>query len=381
MQLIQTGAELAALAGRLRSEPLLAVDTEAASFHRYLDRVYLLQISSRQETAVVDPLTTGGLEPIGELLADPAIEIVFHDADYDLRLLNREYGYTAQHLFDTRIAAQLLNEPGVGLAALLEKHLGVRLDKRFQRADWSARPLSPEMLAYAASDTHYLPQLRDVLRQQLEERGRLAWAQEEFALLEDIRATPADQIEPGWLRLKGAKALRGRELAILRELWEWREAAARRADRATFRILNNEPMLAMAKSPPADLAALKGIPGVSSDQAERRGRELLAAVRRGVELPESELPRLTRPPRRVPDLAYEERLERLKAARNRLAQEHDLAPGVVCPNGTLEAIARLDPKSSPDLGQVTELRRWQLREFGDELLKAVRGAPAEGAGR
>ena len=380
MRLIRTGAELAALAGRLRSEPLLAVDTEAASFHRYLDRVYLLQISSREETAVVDPLATDGLGPIGALLADPAIEIVFHDADYDLRLLNREYGYTAKNLFDTRIAAQLLNEPGVGLAALLEKYLDVRLDKRYQRADWSARPLSPEMLEYAASDTRYLPQLRDILRQRLEEGRRLDWGQEEFALLEDIRPTPTDQAEPGWLRLKGAKALRGRELAILRELWEWREGAARRADRATFRILNNEPMLAMAKSAPTELAALKAIPGVSSDQAERRGRDLLAAIRRGLELPESDLPRLTRPPRRAPDLAYEERLERLKAARNRLAQEYDLAPGVVCPNGTLEAIARLDPKTAADLGGVTELRRWQLREFGEELLQALRGPPAQDGG-
>jgi ribonuclease D len=370
VKLIETEAELAELAGRLRPEPLLAVDTEAASFHRYLDRVYLLQISSRGETAVVDPLATGGLGPIGELLADPAIEIIFHDADYDLRLLHREYGFTAQNLFDTRIAAQLLNEPGIGLAALLEKYLGVKLDKRFQRADWSGRPLSPEMLAYAASDTHYLPQLRDILRDRLTERGRLGWAQEEFALLEDIRPAAADQAEPGWLRLKGAKALRGRELAILREIWEWRDETARRADKATFRILNNEPMLAMAKNPPTEVAALKTIPGVSSDQAERRGRDLLAAVKRGLELPEGDLPRLTRTPRRAPDLAYEARLERLKVARNLLAMKYDLPSGVVCPNGTLEAIARVDPKTPEELAAVGELRRWQLREFGGELLAA-----------
>jgi ribonuclease D len=370
---IETEAALAELAGRLRKEPLLAVDTEAASFHRYLDRVYLLQISSRGETVVVDPLATGGLAPIGELLADPGIEIVFHDADYDLRLLNREYGFTAQTLFDTRIASQLLNEPGIGLAALLEKYIGIKLDKRYQRADWSARPLSPEMLAYAAADTHYLLQLRDILRDRLAERGRLGWAQEEFALLEDIRGGASDNAEPGWIRLKGAKALKGRELAILREIWEWREEAARRADRATFRILNNEPMLAMAKNPPTDMAALKAIPGVSSDQAERRGRDLLAAVKRGLELPDSELPRTTRTPRRAPDLAYEARLERLKAARNLLATRYDLPPGVVCPNGTLEAIARVDPKTPQELAGVAELRRWQLREFGGELLAAAAG--------
>jgi ribonuclease D len=369
---IATEGELAALADRLRAEPLLAVDTEAASFHRYLDRVYLLQISSREETAVVDPLATGGLGPIGQLLDDPAIEIIFHDADYDLRLLHREYGFTAQNLFDTRIAAQLLTEPGIGLAALLEKYFGVRLDKRFQRADWSARPLSPEMLAYAAADTRHLAQLRDILRDSLSQRGRLGWAQEEFALLEDIRPAAADQAEPGWLRLKGAKALRGRELAILREIWEWREGMARRADRATFRILNNEPMLAMARNPPADVAELKAIPGVSSDLAERRGRDLLAAVKRGVELPDGDLPpRFARPTRRAPDPALEARLERLKAARNLLAKEYDLPPGVVCPNGTLEAIARADPKSAEELAAVPELRRWQVREFGGQLLVAA----------
>jgi ribonuclease D len=377
VKLIQTEAELAELGDRLRPEPLLAVDTEAASFHRYLDRVYLLQISSRGETAVVDPLATGGLGPIGELLVDPAIEIIFHDADYDLRLLHREYGFTAQNLFDTRIAAQLLNEPGIGLAALLEKYLGVKLDKRFQRADWSARPLSPEMLSYAASDTRHLPQLRDILRDRLIERGRFGWAQEEFALLEDTRPAAADQAEPGWLRLKGAKALRGRELAILREIWEWREGIARRADKATFRILNNEPMLAMAKNPPTEVAALKAIPGVSSDQAERRGRDLLAAVKRGLELPEGDLPRLTRVPRRAPDLAYEVRLERLKAARNLLALKYDLPPGVVCPNGTLEAIGRVDLKTPEQLAAVPELRRWQLREFGGELLAAATGQSAQ----
>jgi ribonuclease D len=372
VQLIESAADLAALVDRLRGEPLVAVDTEAASFHRYLDRVYLLQLSSRRETAVVDPLATGTLDPVGQLLADPAIEIVFHDADYDLRLLDREYGYHADRLFDTRVAAQLLNEPGIGLAALLEKYLGVRLDKRYQRADWSARPLSSDMLAYAASDTRYLPELRDILAGQLEARGRIGWAREEFALLTGIRAADPNGVEPGWLRLKGAKALRGRELAVLREVWEWREGVAKRLDRATFRILNNEPMLAIAKAPPGDLAALKTIPGISGDQAERRGREILAAVRRGLELPEDAIPRIARTPRRAPDLAFEARLERLKARRNVLAEELALAPGVLCPNGTLEAIARADPDSVERLEAVPELRRWQAKTIGPALFDALR---------
>jgi len=375
-RLIQSQAELESLFQRFKGEPLLAVDTEAASFHRFHDRIYLLQLSSRRETAVVDPLAVVSLAPLADVLADPGIEIVFHDADYDLRLLNLEHGFKAYNLFDTRIAAQLLNEPGVGLAALLEKYLGVHLDKRFQRADWSARPLAPEMLEYAAADTRHLPELRDVLRDRLQQQGRLEWAEEEFALATEVQWSPPHAEEPGYLRLKGAKALTARSLAVLRELYEWRDQLARRTDRAPFRILNNEPMFLMAKSPPADMAELKLIRGIGAEQAERRGREILAAVQRGVLVPDAELPRVERPPRRATDPAYEARLERLKAARNLLAIQYDLASGVLCPNGTLEAIARVNPTTTEHLAQVPELRRWQLREIGGRLLTALQRSAA-----
>lgn len=371
IRLIQNQAELDRLFERLRGEPLLAVDTEAASFHRYRDRIYLLQLSSRRETAVVDPLAVTSLAPLATMLTDPKVEIVFHDADYDLRLLDLEHGYRADNLFDTRIAAQLLNEPGVGLAALLEKYLDIRLDKRYQRADWSARPLSPEMLEYAAADTRYLPVLRDLLRDQLQAKGRFEWAEEEFALLTGVRWAVPPNDEPGYLRMKGAKALSGRALALLRELFQWREETARRSDKAAFRILNNEPMLAMAQMPPTNMAALKAVRGLGQDQAERRGREILAAVQRGLDIPESELPKVERPRRRQHDPAYEARLERLKVERNLLATHYDLAPGVLCPNGTLEAIARLNPTAVEQMTEIPELRRWQLREIGGSLLAAL----------
>jgi ribonuclease D len=372
IRLIQTRPELERLFERLSQESIVAVDTEAASFHRYRDRVYLLQLSSRRETVVIDPLPLDSLAPLGELLADPRVEIVFHDADYDLRLLGQQYGFRGVNLFDTRIAAQLLNEPGVGLAALLAKYFGVQLDKRFQRADWSARPLSQEMLAYAAADTRHLPDLRDLLHQQLNQRGRLEWALEEFELLSSApRSVPTGDDEPGFLRIKGARMLRGRELAVLRELYQWREELARRSDRAAFRILNNEPMLLMAKSPPTDLAALRAVRGVGPDLVERRGREILAAIQRGLALPERDLPRIDPPVRRPADPAYEARLVRLKSARNQLAVVLDLAPGVLCPNGTLEAIARAQPGSLEEMARLPELRRWQVRELGPELLKAI----------
>jgi ribonuclease D len=371
VRLVQSQTELERLFERLRREPLLAVDTEAASFHRFRDRVYLLQLSSRTETAIVDPLEVANLDVFGEVLADPAVEIVFHDADYDLRLLGQEYGFRGTHLFDTRIAAQLLNEPGVGLAALLEKYLGVHLDKRYQRADWSSRPLTPEMLEYAAADTRHLPSLRDILRSRLRERGRLDWAEEEFTVLSAAPRVQSEPEEPGYLRLKGAKALKGRSLAILRELYQWREDEARRTDKAAFRILNNEPMLLLAKSPPHELKDLKAVRGISPDQAERRGRDILAAVQRALTIPEQELPRLERPRRPPPDPAFDARLDRLKGVRNSLAASYDLPPGVLCPNGVLEAIARVNPRSLAEMQVIRELRKWQIREIGNTLLAAL----------
>lgn len=369
--LIASQAEFDRWMATIAQAPLLAVDTEAASFHRYRDRVYLLQLSTREATVVVDPLAVEDLGDFGSMLADRAVEVVFHDADYDLRLLGREFGFVATNLFDTRIAAQLLNEPGIGLAALLEKYVGVKLDKRFQRADWSGRPLSPGMLEYAASDTHYLPTLRDILESRLAAMGRLEWAREEFALLEQTAWAGEPPDEPGWLRMKGAKALRPRQLAILRELYEWRDALAQRLDRAAFRIMNNDPIFTMARTPPDNLEALAKVPGIGREIAARRGEEILAAIERGKAVPENQLPRVERSARRAPDPELDARVERLKTARNAAATRADLPPGVVCPNGTLEAIARAAPRSLEELAAIPGVRRWQVEVLGNELVAAV----------
>ncbi|MEP6574129.1 MAG: ribonuclease D [Gemmatimonadota bacterium] len=360
-------------------EPLLAVDTEAASFHRYLDRIYLIQLSTRGLTAVVDPLAVKRLDSLGAVLADRATEIIFHDADYDLRILDRDYGFHATNLFDTRIAAQLVNEPGIGLAALLEKYLGLKLDKRFQRADWSVRPLLPGMLEYAASDTRHLPELRDILKKKLEEAGRWHWAEEEFLVLENVRWNPSGPADQAYLRLKGAKALRGRPLALLRELHEWREDAARKLDRAQFRVMHNEVLMAIASAMPTDLEALLAIKGISPDVARRRGPELLAAVRRGLDASEDTIPVFERTRRPPADPRFDAALERLKLVRNAVASRLDLPPGLVCPNGTLEAIARAAPRNLDDLGKLSELRRWQIEVAGSELLQAFKGGNEKGA--
>jgi len=377
LSLVASAAELERALTELSRELLLAVDTEAASFHRYYDRVYLVQLSSRSRTVIIDPLAVGELGRLGAILADADVEVVFHDADYDLRLLDQQYGFRARRIFDTRIAAQLLNEPGIGLAALLEKYLAISLDKRFQRADWSIRPLSRDMLRYAADDTRHLPALRDILRDRLTSLGRLSWAEEEFSLLEEVRWGSSDGEEPGYLRVKGAKLLRGRSLAALRELYQWRDETAARADRAAFRIINTEPLLEIAKTLPTDVTALRAIRGVGQDLVERRGRDILAAVRRALELPEQELPRVERRTRRVADPAFDARVEQLKAKRNELAIRLNLAPGVLCPNATLEAIARAVPRSLEELRAIPGVRRWQVETAGQDLLAAMSATRAQ----
>src|SRR5919206_5006276 len=214
----------------------LALDTEGASFHRFLDRIYLLQLSTRDQNAIIDPLPIGSPQKLGDLLQDKNIEVVFHDADYDLRLLHQDYGWHVTNIFDTRVAAQLLGIKSFGLAALLEQFFDVKLDKKHQRADWSMRPLPQDMLDYAVQDTRYLLQLRDHMKGELQRRGRWHWAQEEFARLEGTRWETEVEME-GFLRLKGARDLTRRELAVLREVANWRDKIAEQLDRATFRVM------------------------------------------------------------------------------------------------------------------------------------------------
>ncbi|HTT67232.1 MAG TPA: HRDC domain-containing protein [Gemmatimonadales bacterium] len=370
---VRSNEEFAALMRRVRREPLVAMDTEAASFHRHIDRIYLIQLSSHSETAVVDPLTVTDVSGLGTLLADPAVEVVFHDGDYDLRILDRDYGFHARRLFDTRIAAHLLGEPAVGLAALLEKHVGVTLDKKYQRADWSRRPLPSEMLEYAATDTCYLLALRERLRAELEKLGRLSWAEEEFRRLEGVRWTPGETNGGAFLRIKGARALNRRGLAVLRELVPWREAIAADLDRASFRVVSNEALLALSASPPRTSEELAKVRGLSPRLVTERGPSLLDVIQRGLTVPEKDLPRFPRSERRLADPAFDLAVERLKRARNEMAERLHLEPGVLCPKGTLEAVARARPKKAGALGDIPELRKWQAELLGERFLEALAG--------
>ncbi len=335
----------------------LAVDTEADSLHHYPEKVCLVQLSFAGLDLLVDPLAGVDLRRLGPVLGDRSVRKVLHGADYDLRILERDFGLEIRGLFDTMIAARLVGERAFGLAALLERRFGVTLHKRYQRADWSRRPLPAEMEQYAAMDTRYLSELARQLEQRLNDLGRAEWAREEFSVLEGVRWRSRPEAE-AFRKIAGSHRLDRRGLAVLRELVNLRERLACQADRPPFMILRNDLLLRLAQQRPTRPGQLDPLVG-----ARRRTRwwtpeQWLTAVARGLELPEPELPQKPSADKRRPPPAIRARLRVLLRKRDALARELDLDPGVVASRAVLQSIVTreergLEPRETPGL------KRWQ----------------------
>jgi ribonuclease D len=333
----------------------LSLDSEADSMHHYPERVCLVQLSFGGADLLIDPLAGVDMGPLAAVLADAGVRKIIHGADYDLRILHRDFGLVVNGLFDTMVAARLTGESEFGLAALLKKHFGVEADKRYQRADWSRRPLPAEMEAYAALDTRYLAKLKELLERRLSDLGRIAWAEEEFRRLEAVRWIERADSE-AFRRVKGSAALSPRQLAVLRELVRFREQQARQRNRPPFRIASNEQLLRLVQADPRSAAALTRMPGLPRSWTRSKdAQQVAAAMQRARDLPESGLPEVRRRAKR-PGNAFERRLRRLLAQRDRLAQELDLEPAVVASRGVLEATMR---GLEGGEGLPEELRRWQ----------------------
>jgi len=355
---------------RLSATSTFALDTEADSLHSYFDKVCLIQISVPEEDLIIDPLQRLDLAPLGRLLTDRSVTKILHGADYDLRILQRDFGFRIGNLVDTMVCAQLLGYEAFGLAALLERHFAVKLDKAHQRADWAMRPLPPKMLAYAAMDTHYLIELAGKLRMELQALERWEWAVEEFDRLEAIRFEEKDDSET-WRRLKNLAALDRRSLAIVRDLHRWRDKLARRADRPPFKIASNEMIVEVARSRPSTAIDLSSVKAVSRFHTERYGRELVEIVRRALALPEDALPERSegRPWNR--DRGLESRVDRMRKVRDRVAKELRIDSAVLAPRHVLTAIATLQPKALAGLDDVPAMREWQKRVIGDALIEVA----------
>jgi len=275
--LVADPAALERLLEVLRPEPVVALDTESNSFHVYRERVCLLQLSTREQDFVVDPMAVD-VQPLGALLCDGR-QTVLHGADYDVRCLWREYGWRLPSLFDTMIAARRLGRTGLGLSALVEQQFGVKLSKANQRSDWGRRPLSPDQIAYAALDTHFLLPLAEGLRVELTERGLADVTDQEFRRIAAVEPRERVFDEEGWRRLKGARDLDPTGKAVLRALWIAREARASEADRPPFKVLAEQAMLEIAQRRPDSREALARLPGVTPQVMRRMGDDIREALR------------------------------------------------------------------------------------------------------
>jgi ribonuclease D len=348
----------------------IALDTEADSMHSYFHKVCLIQISANGNHLVIDPLALEPAEllPLWKVVGDPGVPILMHGADYDIRILDRDYGVRVAGLQDTQIMAQLLGEEKTGLAALLEKELAITLDKKFQRADWGRRPLSPAQLVYASADTAHLGDLVGRLRARLEELQRWSWAEEEFLKLESVRHNPVEPDPLAFERIKGARGLRGEARDRIYSLHLWRDRQARSQDIPPFKILGNKALVSMAEKAPSNLEQLGGIDGVGPRAVRRWGRRLLQVVNRPRPAPK----RQRKPRQPTPDAAQRRRLKNLMAARDAAAESLRVQAGLLCPKGLVEAVALTNPpcSSREDLADAGVVG-WRLEILGDVFLEAV----------
>ena len=363
----------------LNGKHALAVDTESNSLFVYKEQVCLIQLSVPGSDYLVDPLAMEDLSALGPLLSDPQILKVFHGAEYDLIMLHRDFGFSVANLFDTMWASRILGWPAHGLAALLQAHFDVSLNKKYQRANWGLRPLPPPQLDYARLDTHYLLPLYEIQARELGIRKRWPQARHRFAQLAQTRGGHKDFDPDGFWRITGIRDLDDKGRGALRALYLFRDQQARAENRPPFRVISNQTLLALSESQPQSLKDLQRAKGMSSHMVGRYGHGVLMAIRRGTSQPLTWEDRV-RPNGNSsgrfngqPSAACQARFEALRTWRNAVAEARGVEPDIVLTNQILWAVAHRNPRTRADLAQDGLLARWQMDEFGDSLLAIVRG--------
>ncbi len=370
-ELISVESHLAEVVDRISKTPRVAVDIESNGFFRYHERVCLVQLAVAETAFLVDPLAIDDVRPLGDLLGDGSVEKVFHAADYDLRSLDRDWGFRVNNLFDTGIAAAFVGSEHLGLQSVVEEQAGVKLakHKKLQRSDWTMRPLSPEALRYAADDVLHLLQVREALSERLKKLSRFAWAKEEFARLENVRHTPPDR-ELAFLSIKGSRDLDGRGLAVLRSLFQFREQQASRLDRPFFKVIPDSVLVKLSSEPAADLSTVKGLGRFGRPPANRG---LKAAIDEGLRSRPVTWPKRTRSEETWSPAKRERvrtRIRSLKTWRSELGRKLRLDPGLLWPAVSLERLARCPDSLHPELVS-PEVRSWQKHEFGEALRRVL----------
>ena len=362
---VATQTELRALVEVLSQQSSVAVDTESNSLHAYHEQVCLIQFSTPETDYLVDPLALDDLALLGEIFGNAKIEKIFHAAEYDLICLKRDFDFSIINIFDTRWAVRVLGYARDGLEGLLNERFDIKVDKKYQKADWGKRPLSDEQVNYARFDTHYLLPLKKMLEAELEQKGLLQLAREDFERACDVEIPIGKPVL--WERMANNHGFTPRELTILKELYECRERIAGDLDRPPFKVMGDRQLFEIARLTPKYLDELFGL-GLSNRQVMRWGKAILQAVEKGQTAP---LVKPQQPER--PDDAFLFRLDALKTWRKNAARKMQVESDVVLPRQLMEMIAANGPRSIPELSDLLSGSPWRMTHFGPQILKVVKG--------
>jgi ribonuclease D len=362
----------------LEGQTEIAVDTEADSFFNYREKVCLIQVTVEDRDYLLDPLAGFDVAALGKILADASKEKIFHDGEYDILILKRDYGFEFAGLFDTRVAAAAMGEENPGLASVLKARFDVQLDKSMQRSNWSSRPLSNKQISYARLDTRFLIPLAREQKQELAQRGRMRMVEGECRRLEQL--VPAEPLfnPDEYIRVSGARKLSLDGQRRLREVFTLRDRLAQKYDLPPFKVLGNQALLEIAGTDPKSVRALSEIHGYSLRQARRFGDQVLEALRRARELGPMERP--PNLPARdgtggMDDIELE-LFERLKSWRRDRAQAEGYDASLVLNRHLMPLLAKAQLTSIAGL-EAIGLLDWQVREFGQEILDLVQKLQAE----
>lgn len=363
--------ELQQVCEQLLTEKIIGVDLEADSMHCFREKICLIQIATKDRAFLIDPFEVRAAPFFVQVLEDSDVMTVFHGSDFDIRSLDREYQARVKNLFDTEIACRFLGVRERGLGALLKKHFDVDANKKFQKEDWSKRPLTHDMIDYSVMDVRHLVRLQEILSRQLEERGRLAWAKEEFEIQSRVRYEDNNTL-PLFTKFKGAGKMDNRSLAILENLLRMRLSIARKKDLPLFKVISNTSIQTMALERPVTVDHILEIHALSPKQAAMYGQACVEAITQGLCLAHRDLPSYPKTRRPARDEKAEARASRLKRMREKLSLAMGMEPGFLLNNALIETISVKNPSTCEALSGIEPIRRWQVEAMGDHILRALK---------
>ena len=370
-EFVDTPSGLDIVLKSLRGVDAIAVDLEADSMFHFQEKVCLIQIASLRHLFIVDPIQVKDLSALKPLFGNHRVKKVFHGSDYDVRSLFRDFDIVVHNLFDTELASRFLGFQQSGLDAMLQTFFNVKLEKKYQKKDWSMRPLPEAMITYAAKDVHHLLPLAKLLEEDLSEKNRLNWVEEECDLLSKVRPN-ATNAEPLFLSFKGAGKLPPEDLAVLEALLIWRKRAARKKDLPLFKIVGNNTLLTLVRTKPQTKKSLETSRVLSAKQTGMYGYQLLDAISNGLKTHGDCLPVYPRTrASRLPESKI--RLtKKLKNWKEKKAADLAIDPALVLNKFQTMDIARISPTAVRDLDGIASLKSWQIREFGEDIIRCIK---------